>query len=82
MRLSSVDPAKPLPVKFQEIAREGHVAIVRFSLLSIFGGALTARKGRKDENPYARWPRLYPQEAGHERDQSHHDVPCHISTGH
>lgn len=29
MGLSSVDPAKPLPVKFQEIAREGHVAIVR-----------------------------------------------------
>jgi hypothetical protein len=24
----SVDPAKPLPVKFQEISRDGHVALV------------------------------------------------------
>jgi hypothetical protein len=63
MRLSSVDPAKPLPVKFQEIAREGHVAIVRLTSLDSLIGALIARKGRQDENPNARWTRLYPQEA-------------------
>jgi hypothetical protein len=80
MRLSPVDPAKPLPVKFQEIAREGHVAIVRLIPLYNLGDALTARKGRKNENPHTWWTRLYPQEARHQRDQSHYDVSRHLST--
>lgn len=46
MRLSPVDPSKPLPVKFQEIAREGHVAIVRLTLYSFLSDRLTARIGR------------------------------------
>ena len=65
MRLSPVDPSKPLPVKFQEIAREGHVAIVRLALHSFLSDTLTARTGRKDEDPHAGWTRLYPQETRH-----------------
>lgn len=65
MRLSPVDPAKPLPVKFQEIAREGHVAIVRRTPRHFLSDALTTNAGRQDENPHPRWTRLHPQEARH-----------------
>jgi len=65
MRLSPVDPAKPLPVKFQEIAREGHVAIVRRTSLRIPSDALTTRTGRQDEDPHAGWTCLHPQETRH-----------------
>ena len=65
MRLSPVDPTKPLPVKFQEIAREGHVAIVRLALHSFLSHTLTTRTGRQDEDPHAGWTRLHPQEARH-----------------
>ena len=65
MRLSPVDPAKPLPVKFQEIAREGHVAIVCLTLRSFLGDALTTHTGWQDEDPHAGWTRLHPQETRH-----------------
>jgi len=81
MWLSPVDPAKPLPVKFQEIAREGNVAIVRLSPRHLFGGALTTRTGWQDEDPHSGWPRFHPQEARHQRDQPDHDVSCHLSAG-
>lgn len=81
MKLSQVDAAKPLPVKFQEIAREGHVAIVRLVPFSIFTYTLTPRKGWQDENPHSWWARLCPQETRHKRDQPHHDVSRNLSTG-
>ena len=65
MRLSPVDPTKPLPVKFQEIAREGHVAIVCPALYSSSNDIFTVRTGRQDEDPHAGWTRFHPQEARH-----------------